>query len=145
MQSSAKITYLAAIGVEIACSIIGAFLTLNHQMETGIAFLGIALVFIPIIGHLRMRRQFSALRSFFNRTNSISATELDRHVQQIEETLESTQELLTALNESQSRQEGVTRDTTKELRELSHNAIALRREARVARLMNETIRQELSR
>ncbi len=144
MQSNGKLTYLTALVAHFICALAGAILAFAQHLETGIGFIAIALTLVPAIGHLRMRRQLSATRTLVSHEFPASATTQAQHLQQIEGVLESTQALINSLESAQTRQNQVTNEAKTELQELAQHAIALHREARLARLLNETTRKELS-
>lgn len=144
MQSNGKLTYLAALIAHFICALVGAILAFAQHLETSIGFIAIALALVPAIGHLRMRRQLAATRTLISHEPPVSATTQAQHLQQIEGALESTQSLINSLESAQTRQDQVTNETKAELQELAQHAMAVHREARLARLLNETTRKELS-
>lgn len=144
MQSNGKLTYLTALIAHFICALAGAILAFAQHLETGIGLIAIALALVPAIGHLRMRRQLSATRTLISHELPVSASTQAQHLQQIESALESTQSLINSLESAQTRQDQVTSETKAELQEIAQHAIAVHREARLARLLNETTRKELS-
>lgn len=126
MKIDNKVAYRATALLASGLSLIGAVLAAFGLFQAALLFLGIALASLPVLGHLRMREQLSAVR----RMPQASGSTFDG--QPVLDQLSSMERKLGILAEEQSSiQNKATEDVSQEI----HDAVnQLRRESRLARI-----------
>lgn len=136
MRLPEKKAYLGAMAAVAVLAMIGALLALVGWYGLGIAFIGVAVALLPIIGHLRMRRELAAFKKIITHPHTTNPDVIDERIQRMEESIRSIADGIGELRTLQEEQGAVT--------EISKQAQAIRREARMARLLNEATRKGLT-
>lgn len=126
MKIDNKVAYRAAALLASGFSLIGAVLAAFGLFQAALLFLGLALASLPVLGHLRMREQLSAVR----RMPQASGSTFDG--QPVLDQLSSMERKLEVLAEEQG---AIQNKTTSGVSEDIHDAVnELRRESRLARI-----------
>lgn len=126
MKIDNKVAYRAAALLASGFSLIGAVLAAFGLFQAALLFLGLALASLPVLGHLRMREQLSAVR----RMPQASGSTFDG--QPVLDQLSSIERKLEVLAEEQG---AIQNKTTSGVSEDIHDAVnELRRESRLARI-----------
>lgn len=126
MKIDNKVAYRAAALLASGFSLIGAVLAAFGLFQAALLFLGLALASLPVLGHLRMREQLSAVR----RMPQASGSTFDG--QPVLDQLSSMERKLQVLAEEQG---AIQNKTTSGVSEDIHDAVnELRRESRLARI-----------
>lgn len=132
-----KKLYLASMGFIMVCALIACVLGVFGKYGFAIAFLALAIASLPALGHLRMRRTLSAMRQLrFGGHNAAPAIS-NAQLQSVEQRMLAIQDDL--------REVRTIQDAQSNIQELAQFSADIRREARMARVLNETTRQELAR
>lgn len=135
MRLPDKKIYIVAMAAIAGLALLGSLLSAFGWHEIGIALIGITVALLPVIGHLRMRRSLSAFRKIITHPNTANPDVIDERIHRIEESIRQISDEIGELKIIQEEQGAVS--------EISKQAQAIRREARMARLLNEAARQDL--
>ena len=126
MKIDNKVAYRAAALLASGFALVGAVLAAFGLFQAALLFLGLALASLPVLGHLRMREQLSAVR----RMPQASGSTFDG--QPVLDQLSSIERKLEVLAEEQG---AIQNKTTSGVSEDIHDAVnELRRESRLARI-----------
>lgn len=129
MRLPEKKIYAAALGVAMILSFVAALLAFLGLSNIALGLLAIVLLVFPVISHLRMRRSLAAMRKVIANPNSAAPDVAGDRLLRIEESIRALERGMADLKETQNQQGAVS--------EITKQAQAVRREARMARLLNE--------
>lgn len=126
MKIDNKIAYRATTLLASGFSMVGAVLAGFALFQAALLFLGLAVATLPVLGHLRMREQLSAIRRMPQTSGSAF------NGQPLIDQLSSIERKIERLAEEQSAiQSKATDDVSQDIREVVNQ---LRRESRLARI-----------
>ncbi|MFK3620477.1 hypothetical protein ACGIJE_01340 [Corynebacterium hesseae] len=129
MRLSEKKMYAAALAAAMVLYLVAAILAFVGVSNIALGFLSLATLFLPVVSHLRMRRSLAATRKMVSNPQSLSPDVAGDRLLRIEDSIRALERGMADLKEAQRRQGAVS--------EITKQAQAVRREARLARLLNE--------
>ena len=129
MRLPEKNLYVAALGAVMVLSLVAALLAFFGVSDIALGFLALVVLLIPVVAHLRMRRSLSAIKKVVANPHSAAPDLANDRLLRIEESIRTLDHKLADIQATQSQQGAVS--------EISKQAQAVRREARLARLLNE--------
>ncbi|OIR42915.1 hypothetical protein BJP06_07900 [Corynebacterium sp. NML120713] len=133
-----RLLYIALISVQSLAAFIGCVTILTSRFNLGMAFVALSLAILPFASHLRMRRSLNAIKHVIQSGNfdEVYAAFNDRRGtldSKLAELSDSTQLLSSRLS-----------DTT-DVQDLNNAINALRREARMLRLVSSEAQKSIPR
>ena len=121
--------YVATLGAVMVLSLAAALLAFFGVSDIAFGFLALVGLLLPVVSHLRMRRSLAAIKKVAITPHAAAPDLANDRLLRIEESIRTLEHKLADIQATQSQQGAVS--------EISKQAQAVRREARLARLLNE--------
>ena len=141
MKNKDRLLYFGVAGASIFSALVSGILAFAGQPNFALAFLAIAVMLLPVVSHLRMRRMLSSLRAQQRNGSVVSA---DRAISDSISSLNTQVNRLS--NEVQTRLTKLEEEVENNLKapQFDKAANEVRRESRMIRLIAERLSSNLN-